>query len=217
MRPKRMIISAVLTLFYQFLVIFPASAAGFSDDPVLPPAGQVTIDVVTVNGSGCRPGSAAVVIPPDNSTFTMSYSEYLARVGVGAAPVDFRKNCQLNLFVHPPEGFTYTIARVDHRGYASLAAGATAMQRTSYYFSGMPSTDFRMHDFSGAFEDNWHTVDEIDIGTAVYHPCGALRNLNINTELRVRAGISDPATTTSFMAMDSTDSATYYLHWRRCP
>lgn len=221
MRRKPMIAGAILlTLLSQFFFVSPAGATGFLDDPVPPPDDHIVIDIVTVNGSGCPPGSAAVAVAPDNTAFTVTYSEYLAQVGVGARPTDFRKNCQLNVAVHVPSGFTYAIARADYRGFASLAAGATAMQRATYYFQGMPMSDYRTHMFSGAFEDNWQTSDETDIAALVYHPCGQLRNLNINTELRVSAGTSDPATTTSFLTMDSTDgdiSTTYHFHWQHCP
>lgn len=210
----------LLTLLSQFLLISPSSATGFLDLPVPPPDDQIVIDIVTVNGSGCPPGSAAVAVSPDNTAFTVTYSQYLAQVGMGSRPTDFRKNCQLNVAVHVPSGFTYAIARADYRGFASLAAGATAMQRATYYFQGMPMSDFRTHNFSGSLEDNWQTSDETDIAALVYHPCGQLRNLNINTELRVNAGTSNPATTTSFLAMDSTDgdiNTTYHFHWDHCP
>lgn len=221
MRKNLLIAGAVLLTFVsQFLFVSIASAQGFLDDPVPPPNDHIVIDIVTVNGSGCPPGSAAVAVAPDNTAFTVTYSAYLAQVGVGSKPTDFRKNCQLNVAVHVPQGFTYAIARADYRGFASLATGATAMERASYYFQGMPQTELRTHNFSGAFEDNWQTSDETDIAALIYHPCGALRNLNINTELRVAAGTSNPATTTSFLAMDSTDgniNTTYHFHWEHCP
>lgn len=221
MRKISMFAGAILlTLLSQFFFISPSSATGFLDDPVPPPDDHIVIDIVTVNGSGCPPGSAAVAVAPDNTAFTVTYSQYLAQVGVGSRPTDFRKNCQLNVAVHVPSGFTFAIARADYRGFASLAAGATAMQRATYYFQGMPMSDFRTHSFSGAFEDNWQTSDETDIAALVYHPCGQLRNLNINTELRVNTGTSNPATTTSFMAMDSTDgdiNTIYHFHWAHCP
>jgi hypothetical protein len=221
MRRTLMIAGAILlVLFSQLIFISPASATGFLDDPVPPPDDRIVIDIVTVNGSGCPPGSAAVAVAPDNTAFTVTYSEYLAQVGVGARPTDFRKNCQLNVAVHVPSGFTYAIARADYRGFASLAAGANAMQRATYYFQGMPQVDFRTHSFSGALEDNWQTSDSTDIAALIYHPCGAMRNLNINTELRVAAGTSNPATTTSFLAMDSTDGSittTYHFAWQHCP
>ncbi|MCA6096351.1 DUF4360 domain-containing protein, partial [Streptomyces sp. SCA3-4] len=89
------------------------------------PPGRVVIDVVAVNGSGCPAGTAAVAVASDNTAFTVSYSDYLAQVGVGAKPTDFRKNCQLGLNVHVPQGFTYAIARADYRGFAHLERGAT--------------------------------------------------------------------------------------------
>jgi Domain of unknown function (DUF4360) len=210
----------LLTLISQFLLISPASATGFLDLPVPPPTDHIVIDVVTVNGSGCPPGSAAVAVSPDNTAFTVTYSVYLAQVGVGSVPTDFRKNCQLNLLVHVPSGFTYAVNEVDYRGFASLARGATGMQRASYYFQGSPNTDIRTHSFSGAFEDNWQSTDTTELASLEYAPCGAMRNLNVNTELRVSAGTSNPATTTSFLAMDSTDGSintTYHFSWLRCP
>jgi hypothetical protein len=161
-----------------------ASASNVDSVRNAPPTDRIVIDVVTVNGSGCPAGTTAVAATPDNTAFTVTYSSYLAQVGVGAAPTDFRKNCQLNIIVHVPGGFTYAIAKVDHRGFASLAASDVT-----------PTADL------------------------VWAPCGEYRNLNINTEVLVNRGSSNPNTTTSFMTMDSTDNSVhtvYHFAWRRC-
>jgi len=195
----------------------PVSVASW---PSTPPPDKIIIDVASVNGSGCRPGSAAVAVSEDNEAFTVTYSEFLAQVGVGALPTDFRKNCQISLKVHVPSGFTYAIAQADYRGFAHLVRGATGLERANYYFQGQSPTAFVNHPFNGPLEDNWQTTDTTDIAALVYHPCGELRNFNINTELRVGAGTSDPKKTTSFMAMDSTDGSiktTYHFHWKTCP
>jgi hypothetical protein len=187
--------------------------------PSPPPSDRIIIDVVTVNGSGCRPGTAAVAVSPDNTAFTVTYSEYLAQVGVGSKPTDFRKNCQLNLRVHVPQGFTYAVAQADFRGFAHLERGASAMQRANYYFQGHSQTVYSNHPFRGPFSNDWQTTDETDIAAVVWHPCGEERLFNINTELRVNRGSSNPNTTTSFIAMDSTDGAintTYHFAWKRC-
>jgi hypothetical protein len=183
------------------------------------PTEQMAIEVLTVNGSGCEPGTAAVAVSADNTAFTVTYSDYLAMVGVGASPTDFRKNCQLNLAVQVPSGFTYAIASVDYRGYAFLEQGATGQQRASYYFQGSPSTAEHSETFTGAMDDNWTVTDVTELPALVWAPCGELRNFNINTELRVSAGTSDPSKTTSFMMMDSTDGeieTEYQLAWREC-
>lgn len=184
-----------------------------------PPGVAMTIDVITVNGSGCPTGTAAVAVAPDNTAFTVTYSEYTAQVGVGAKPTDFRKNCQLNLKINVPQGFTYAISQVDYRGFASLEAGATATERANYYFQGSAATSYISHNFKGALLDDWQATDAVELAALVWAPCGEKRNLNINTELRVAAGTSDPTKTTSFMTMDSTDGSLttiYHFAWRQC-
>lgn len=183
------------------------------------PPDKITIDIATVNGSGCRLGTAAVAVSEDNTAFTVTYSDYLAMVGVGSKPTDFRKNCQLNLVVHVPQGFTYAIASADYRGFASLQSGATATQKASYYFQGSPDTASRSHPFRGPYDDNWQATDSTEWGQLVWAPCGVKRNFNINTEIRVGVGTSDPTRTTSFMTMDSTDgeiNTIYRLAWKEC-
>ncbi len=186
----------------------------------VPPPDRVVIDVVTVNGSGCPAGTAAVAVASDNTAFTVSYSNYLAQVGVGSKPTDNRKNCQLGLNVHVPQGFTYAIAQADYRGFAHLEPGAIGLEKASYYFQGTSQTTAVSHRFTGPADDDWQTTDTTDASSLVYAPCGASRILNVNTELRAGAGTSDPATTTSYMAMDSTDGSVntlYHFSWKACP
>ncbi|WP_411134081.1 DUF4360 domain-containing protein [Streptomyces sp. C10] len=193
----------------------PTTTARFGDDP---PTGKITITVATVNGSGCRPGSAAVAIAPDNTAFTVTYSEYLAQAGSGSKPTDSRKNCQIALNVHVPQGFTYAIARADYRGYASLAPGAKGLETAGYYFQGQQQTTRKSHSFTGPYDSNWQTSDEADIDALVYAPCGEERYFNINTEMRVDAKSADPKST-SYMAMDSTDGSIntlYHFAWKEC-
>ena len=187
---------------------------------VAPPPNSIVIDVVAANGSGCPDGTAVVAVSPDRTAFTVSYSEYLAQVGVGTKPTDFRKNCQLGLDVHIPQGFTYAIAEADYRGFAHLAPGAIGSETASYYFQGNPLTTRAAHVFAGGPDTDWQTKDTVAVTALVFEPCGEERNLNVNTELRVNAGRSNPRRTTSFLTMDSTDgsiSTVYHVAWKRCP
>ncbi|CCH33324.1 DUF4360 domain-containing protein [Actinosynnema sp. NPDC047251] len=197
-------------------IIFPPGGAPGDDAP---PPGVIYVKLLTVNGSGCKPGTAAVAVSDDRQAFTVSYSDYLAKVGPGAAPADLRKNCQLNLEVHVPQGFTYGIAKSDYRGFGKLERGASGTEKANYYFQGMSETTYKSHTWNGPLDDNWEATDEVPIGAVAYAPCGEKRNFNINTELRVSAGTSG-ARATSFMTMDSTDtslSTTYHFAWKVCP
>ncbi|MER6219082.1 DUF4360 domain-containing protein [Streptomyces sp900105755] len=193
-----------------------ASSSPVFDDP---PPDKIVINVATVNGSGCPQGTTAVAVSEDNEAFTVTYSAYLAQAGGNSDPTAFRRNCQLNLVVHVPGGFTYAIASADYRGFASLQPGATGTQRASYYFQGSSNTAAASHPFTGPYNDNWQATDTTDWAQLVWAPCGVQRNFNINTELRVSAGSANPGKV-SFMTMDSTDgeiSTVYHLAWKHCP
>lgn len=182
---------------------------------VVPP-GKVTVDVVTVNGSGCPAGTAAVAVADDNTAFTVTYSDYTAQAGTGSTPTQFRKNCQLNLRVQYPQGFTYGIAQVDYRGFAHLPRGARGVQRASYYFSGQSSTGTSTHNISAPKSDNWQFTDRTEVAEIIFAPCGAVRHVNVNTELRA---YSNSANQAAFVSMDSTDGSvntTYQFAWKRC-
>jgi hypothetical protein len=209
--------AAALFLLSSPAIAHASPSNGFT---VPPPSDKIVIDVVTVNGSGCPATTAAIAISPDNTAFTVTYSNYLAQVGVGAAPTDIRKNCQLTVLVHAPQGFSYAVAEADYRGFAHLEKGATSMEQANYYFQGQPQTAVVNHPFSGPFDDDWQTTDMTGVAALVFSPCGEERDLNINTELRVSGGTSNLKKTTSFMTMDSTDGSittTYHFAWVTCP
>jgi len=191
----------------------PASAKAPS-----PPGEKVVIDVVTVNGSGCRKGTALVAVSPDNEAFTVTYSEYLAQVGPETKNKESRKNCKLDLRLSTPAGFTYAIARTDFRGFALLENGATAVERAKYKFQGSPDRSFAEHRFAAPYDGFWQTTDVTEAAFLIFGPCGKSRRLNIDTELEVKAGPSDP-NTLSLITMDSTDGefkTVYRFVWKAC-
>jgi hypothetical protein len=185
-----------------------------------PPPDSVTVSVVTANGSGCPDGSAVVAVSDDHTAFTVAYSNYLAQVGVGASPTDFRKNCQIGVKVNIPQGITFAIAEADYRGFGHLERGATGLESANYYFQGDPQSARITHNFGSGTDGDWQTKDMVGVAALVYQRCGTQRNLNINTELRVNAGHSDTHNTTSLLEMDSTDGSlttVYHFSWKYCP
>ncbi|GIG88923.1 DUF4360 domain-containing protein [Plantactinospora endophytica] len=190
-------------------------ASTVATEPLVIPAERITISVETVNGSGCPAGTAEVSTAADNTAFTVSYSDYFVLAGAGAKPTEFRKNCQLSLKVQIPQGLTFAVAQVDLQGFAYLQRGATGAQYSHYYFMGTSPTAQTSHEFTGPYSGGWRTSDRA--ATLVYAPCGQVRNLNVNTELRLDAG--DAESGTSFMAMDSSRGSVrsiYHLSWKEC-
>lgn len=192
-------------------VAAPASAS------TVPPPEGITFSVVTVNGSGCPAGTARVRTAPDGTSFTVTYSNFVAQDGAHADPVDIRKNCQINLLVNIPQGFTYAIAEAEYRGHARLHTGASAVQSAYYYFTGTSPTGETNYSIAGPYNGRWKNTDTAEVAKLVYAPCGEQVNLNINTDLRVRAGSAEGAR--NWISMDLAHGEVdniYHLSWMKC-
>ncbi|MEJ3741876.1 DUF4360 domain-containing protein [Actinomycetes bacterium KLBMP 9797] len=215
--PKRVALTAVTTALVLSLS-GPVYAASAEVAEAAPPSGQITLDVVTVNGSGCPAGSAYVSMLPDNTGFRITYRDFVVQAGGDAKPTDFRKNCQVNVLVHIPQGFTFAIARADYVGRARLESGATGLQRTNYYFQGSSDNNYADHNFSGPLWSRWHTIDAAPITELVYAPCGEHRNINVNTELRVDEGTANAGKVSSLSLRSSEGSVETIIQfsWKTC-
>jgi hypothetical protein len=215
--PRRFAI-ATLTTALAFSLVGPASAASAEAPESAPPSGKITLDVVTVNGSGCPAGTASVSMLPDNTGFRITYRDFVVQAGGDAKPTDFRKNCQVNVLVHIPQGYTLAIARADYVGRARLEAGATGLQRTNYYFQGSSANNYSDHTFSGPLWSRWHTIDAAPVEELVFAPCGEHRNINVNTELRVDEGSLNAAKVSSLSLRSSEGSVETIIQfsWKTC-
>jgi hypothetical protein len=188
---------------------YALSATVFSLATAVTPPTPVTIDVLTVSGSGCQPATTAVAISPDNQAFTVTYSDFAVQ-GHGQAA---HKDCTLTVQLNPPAGYTYGIDETDDRGFAHLDAGARGVETATYRFTGLP-TRHSTQTFSGPKDDDWQVTDQPDAGSVVHGPCNDRKPLTITEDLKL-----DGQSATSFMTMDSTDgevSSRFHLSWLKC-
>jgi len=208
-----LIVGSVLA---SLIVPTVADSSAAAAELAVVPSEKVTLQVETVNGSGCPAGTATVTSAADNTSFNVTYSDFVAEAGLGASLVDFRKNCQINVQVNVPKGFTFAIAQADYYGYAHLESGAIATQLASYYFTGEVPTAQTSHQFTGPFDGGWHATDKV--AALIWAPCGAQANLNINAELRV-APLAATAAVTNYISMQRTKASArtvFNLSWKQC-
>ncbi|WP_305789983.1 DUF4360 domain-containing protein [Symbioplanes lichenis] len=192
----------------------PAHAATAPAPATEPAAAAITVEVAAASGSGCAPGTASVVSNGDDTGFRVRYRDFVAAAGGDADIVDRRKNCQLGVLVSIPAGWTVAIASANYRGRANLKSGATALQRTSYYWQGSSATERRDDTFSGPYSGLWTTWDVAPVLT--YAPCGSKSVLNINTELRVTAGSSSGVSTMSMNTTEGDVDTLFNFHLSSC-
>ncbi|KAJ3269048.1 hypothetical protein HDV01_001917 [Terramyces sp. JEL0728] len=190
-----------------------------------PDPSQITIKSISYAGTGCPAGSVSSVLSTDATTFTMIMSSFVASSGPGTKITDSRKNCQINLNLHYPSGFAYSIASVTYRGYVQIPDGITATQSALYYISGQTQQISSQTVFSAASDQDYTANDQIPIASMVWSPCGAVLPGNINTQ--VKLGLSTPpkagitlANTPAQITVDSIDGSVqqiYSLVWKTCP
>jgi hypothetical protein len=175
----------------------------------------VKIELASNNGSGCPRHSVYASLHPDAESFRLSYSQYTAQAGADSTPVQARSNCQVSLNVQAPQELTYAILWTDHYGEADLVEGAEATYKISTYFSKTPPTTVTYR-LGGPYKSDWWFKDRPPEDQLVFKPCGEEPKLNINSELRVNKGTSDPSKV-SWIGIGSESTTTYHLVWKRCP
>lgn len=199
-----------LCMAFQLLVGLSVPAMADAPDYVL-------VRNIAYAGSGCPAGSVAQNIAPDLQAFTLLFDDYVAEVGPGVSFVQRRKNCQLNIDLDFPQGWSFSILTVDYRGYVALEQRVTGLQQSSYYFQGQVATARLNTPMVGPMDRDFQIRDTLGINAVVWSPCGASRALNINTEIR----LSNSRNPLGFgvMTTDSIDGAVqliYGFQWRRC-
>ena len=178
----------------------------------------VRIGDISHGGSGCPQGSVGKSVAHDGKSFTLLFDEFFVEVGNGALPSDRRKNCQVNINVEFPQGWSYSVIGFDYRGYASLDHRVKGIQETSYYFQGEEETKTFKTSLNGELDKDYLISDEIDADAIVWSECGANKSLNINSKIwlnnrRNRNG-SGLLTVDS---LDGTVNQKYHLRWKKCP
>ncbi|WP_242902624.1 DUF4360 domain-containing protein [Actinomadura terrae] len=206
---------AVVALAAIATPIMPAEA---SPRLALGPDG-VKLGIVSLNGSGCPPGTVHVSLRDSKDVFSIIYSSYVAWAGGSSRPIDARKNCQVRLKVNLSEGFTYAVSQVKHNVYADLQDGVSARQKAAHYFTGADQARRVAYEIKGPFANDFFYTDTTPADDLAWRPCGEDLDLHIDTEVRLDKGASH-SSEISFVSMDSLSDGpvtTYHFAWKKCP
>ncbi len=183
-----------------------------------PNPNEVYVRNIVHAGTGCPSGTVAGDISADAKAFTLLFDEYVAEAGPGIDRREARKFCQLTVNLRVPQGWSYTLFKVDYAGFADLDRGTYGIQTSEYYFQGSSGRSNRAK-FStrlrGGFSGDYDASDDLGLEGLVWSPCGVNRALNIKTSVFVRARGSRSA----LMTLDSVDGELVHLYgikWRRC-
>ena len=60
----------------------------------------------------------------------------MAATGTGQSASDSRKNCDVKITLHYPQGWSYTVSTTDLRGYALVPKSCSGRIGANFFFSG---------------------------------------------------------------------------------
>ena len=175
----------------------------------------VYINSVTYGGSGCPQGSVGSLFSPDRTSLTLIFDQYVASAGPNVPITESRKSCQIAADIRVPQGWSYSVATVDYRGYVDLPASASAEQSATYYFQSSTAQAISRTTFRGPLNKDYLNSDVIPVEKTIWSSCNAVVPVNVKTAIRVSvpSGKSGAITTDS---IDAKVKQIYGLQWKQC-
>lgn len=166
-------------------------------------------------GTGCPAGSAAVALAPDAQSLSILFDQFVVEAGQGTGRTLERKNCNIAVPVHVPQGYSVSIFQIDYRGFNSLPYGAYSRFNVEYFFAGTQGPSYEKQ-FNGRLEDEFLIRNSLVASAVVWSACGDSVILRANTGLLVRTNSAQQPTYSSIDSVDVSAGLVFNLRWKRC-
>lgn len=185
-----------------------------------PDPSEIYVNNISTIGSGCPKlpsggDTVAVDISEDRQSFTLAFSDYIAEAGPGVDRSLSRRSCNINLNLHIPGGWQYSVFTVDYRGFVNLDSGVSSDLRTNYRFQGGGNGVSLASTMRGPSARDYTVSHRLGIESIVWSPCGGGKSLTINSAVSVMAGGSRRGLMT-VDTIDGTFKQVYGIQWQRC-
>ena len=123
------ILVLLCTLYATLVAAIPQADDGRADLGEHPLAAAQYCELATLDvdleGSGCRPGDASVMLASDNSAMTVIFDNFSAADGPKNGGASTRAFCRVNIGMTSP-GWAFDISSADFRGYVYIEKGVNA-------------------------------------------------------------------------------------------
>ncbi len=184
------------------------------------PVEPVQIKKVLYNGSGCPLNTVASNIADDKTSFTLTFSEFVAEAGPNISLANGRRNCTMTLVLDVPAGWQYSVASFYYRGFMQLDEGIKAEHGADYFFEGQGLTGRFGTNKVGPLSSEYVYNDNVGLASSIWSPCQEERALNINAKIRVsNTDTKKYPTARGLITNDSVDGIikqVWGLTWKRC-
>jgi hypothetical protein len=182
------------------------AGASYADDIALGEPGY--------GGTGCPDGSASVTLSPDAKSLSILFDEYYVEAGGSTNKSFERKNCNIAIPVHVPQGLSVSILTIDYRGYNNIPTGGKSTFAVEYFFAGQRGPKFQKS-FNGALDEEYLITNKLQASALVWSACGADVNLRTNSSILVQTKQNKEALAT-VDSQDVSAAIVYQLQWKNC-
>jgi hypothetical protein len=193
------------------VALIAASSWSFADD--------IRLSQPDYGGTGCPAGTVAASLAPDAKTLSIIFDQYGVELDPSlSGKTRDRKNCQISIPVHIPQGLSVSVLELDFRGYNNLPYGASSKLDISYFIGvGTTRSSARFaKTFVGPKDDEYLVNNQLQVGAVVWSPCGQSVNLRTTTALTLsNPELMDNAQVT-LDSIDVSAGLVYRLQWRTC-
>lgn len=164
----------------------------------------------TAGGTGCPGGDVHPRL--EGGSLSVEIDDLRAQAGPGADLSRARRQCTLLVDLEHPDGWSFSVATSESRGYARLAPGVVGRQRTTFYLSGSAETGSVEITRSGPFDGDYRQTDDVAPGDAPWSPCGGGAPL----DLKVSVEVDNSADRRAGGELQAFGLPRVELRWRRC-
>jgi len=181
----------------------------------------IFIEKISFGGSGCSLADSSGELSDTNDDgvpdgFAVFFKNYIAQQGPGISLAQRRRNCNILVQVHLPQGFQFSIASAKYSGYADLPRGVSGQQESAYQFPLFSPSSITLGTYlRGPYADNYYRTDTLGLASLVWSPCGVSAPLNIRTQIALTGNSTLPAAITSGDEFGKGQQI-YGLQWRQC-
>lgn len=166
-------------------------------------------------GTGCPAGTASATLSPDAKALSLLFDNFVVEAGGTSGRSLDRKNCNIAVPVHVPQGFSVSIFQIDYRGFNSLPYGAYSRFNVEYFFAGSTGPAYQKQ-FNGQLEDEYLLRNSIEASAVTWSDCGQQVILRANTGMLVRTNSSNAPAYASVDSADVQAGLVFNLRWKRC-
>ena len=181
-----------------------------------PAAEEVGIEDITFAGTGCPQGSVAKLISPDRKAFTVLFDNFIAEIGSGVAAEEHKKYCRVTLELDVPQGWSYTLHTVDHRGFTFLSEGVRAKHRRVHWIQEFPvKRKYFRNELNGPFDEDYLFNEAVPL-KIISFGCGKNKTLNIDIKIALDNQGTPSEGLTTVDSIDGKLTPKNGISWKPC-